>query len=203
MAMVQVTQSSSQKQVVQTQQYQRKPGGGGGDDGGRRDPGRDIPEFPEDENLYAYLVFVHDLLEYWQRQVQSKEREFDDFDDADRVELQSGWSSFHAQWADSQKQLRAAVEELDADEQRRRGLNDDAYRMKRHFIRKWRNRLQEAREAFADQMTLRGLWRKLFTSADVVLDSAERALNVIPVAGAIVSGLKEFKETAMGVTEDR
>jgi hypothetical protein len=185
-----------------TRDRPRIGGGGGGEGGGRRGPGRDLPEFPKDESLHAFLVFVHDLLAFWHDRVQLPDAEFADVDGEDRSAVREGWTEFEGQWGAAQDRLRAALRELDEDELRRRGLVGSAYTMKRHFIRKFRAQLQDAYESVAERLRIRPLWHKVFAAVDVVLDSAERALNVVPVAGAIVSGLKEFKETAMGVTEE-
>jgi hypothetical protein len=73
--------------------------------------------------------------------------------------------------------------------------------MKREFVRKWAARLQEAYTTGKEWLQIRPLWKKTFETTDVILDSAERALAPVPVVGAIISSLKEFKDTAMSASE--
>lgn len=178
----------------------QQPGGGGGG-GGRGGGGPHLPECPKDEGLLAFVIFVHDLLQFWQQRAQNKVGEFEDLGSDDRSALAAGWADFSNQWGSTLDDIQAAIRDLDEDELRRRGLMGSAYQMKWHFIRKWREKLAAAYQAVGEQMRIRPLWHRLFTATDILLDSTERALSVVPVAGAIVSGLKEFKETAMGVTE--
>ena len=173
--------------------------GGGG--GGERIGGPRLPGPPEGDDLNEFLQYVHSLLTEWNERIRAKDIQFDHVDGDDRQQLKAGWADFQNQWEASLEQLEGAVRELDKEDMGRRGLRGSAYRMKLHFVRKAHRNLQTAYAQLLDRFTIRKLWHKLFTTADVILDSASTALAPIPGAGAIVSGLKEFKETAMGVSE--
>ena len=197
----QVQQPGAGVQQPRSRQQTSRRGGDGGDGGGR-DDGQGLPDPPEGEDLHAFLIFVHDLLAYWNQRVQLRADEFGKLDEADLEQLSAGWADFENQWGVASNQVKESLSKLDPNELKQRGLVGSAYRMKRHFVKKWRDKLAQAYRVGAQHLQIRPLWRRLFTAADVVLDSVERSLNFVPGPGAIVSGLKEFKETAMGVTGD-
>jgi hypothetical protein len=151
----------------------RDLGGGGG---GERIGGPSLPGPPEGDDLDEFLQYVHSLLTDWNERVSANDIEFDHVDADDRDQLQAGWSDFQDQWRASRERLQRAVHELDEHDLRLRGLRGAAYRMKLHFVRKAHGNLQTAYSQLLDRFTIRKLWHKLFTAADVILDSASAAL---------------------------
>ena len=188
-----------QVQQQQQQQLQRERSGGGGGRG--RGGGARLPEPPEGDNLGDFLEYVYIVLDDWGNRIRGDNEAFSHLHGEDRRQLAAGWADFQNQWGTAKERLQSSIKQLDQDDLRLRGLAGTGYRMKLHFVRKARVELQAAYEQVLDWLQIRKLWHKLFTAIDVILDSISGAIASVPVAGAIISGLREFKETAMGTCE--
>ena len=176
-------------------------GGGGRGGGGRRGSG--LPRMPRGNDIGKFLEFVHDLLQFWTDRVAQDREAFSHLDDRDRDVIRAGWEDFHAQWEAQREARTQAVGILQSPAMRagmrQHGLIEDAMTMKWHFMKK---RFGD----FAKSLDFSKPWRKLLESADIILDSVKDVITtslapILPGAGMIVGGLKEFKDIAMTVSD--
>lgn len=175
-------------------------GAGGGWDGS----GGGLPDMPDGEDLWAFVRFVYELLEYWTRQGIRNDA-FNDLHDDLKTAIDRGWIDFADQWARHSKRLQSALSKLKPADRARRGLFGPALQMKLHLVRKHRETLVMSLSSIraisrSVRQGVRGAWHKLFAAIDIVLDSVLNALALVPVAGSLASGLKEFKEFSMEVS---
>ncbi len=185
----------------------RRLSGGGGGRGGAGDGGAGLPQMPPGNDLGPFLDFVHALLKYWSNQVSQMAPGVDHLDDEDRRAIQAGWADFNDQWNQERDHLMQALKLLQSDYMKttmqHRGLVGSAMAMKWHMVSK---RLIELGSGLRDRLpTIRSLWRKLLEAIDVILDSAKDAVAslfvaVVPGAGGIMSGITEFKDTALAIS---
>jgi hypothetical protein len=184
--------------------------GRGGKDGGGRIP----PRPPGGDDLWDFLQFVYLLLQVWTRRATGKdevarrvirkdELEFD-LDRDTRTAIQRGWEHFSQQWELHADELKVTLRDLDLADLDKRGLRGPALQMKLHLVRTGRDQLVRLigsiREFLPEtSLVVRKSWNKLFGSVDTILDSV---VNAVPLAGnGLASGLKEFKEFSMDVSE--
>lgn len=167
---------------------------------------------PDDNDIGQFLMFVHGLLRHWTDQVDQRSPGFEHLGKDDRMVIKLGWEDFNAQWEMQREALMQAVKILqspymNADLQRR-GLVGPAMSMKLYMIRKSLHeflsslRIRGTWRRVSASLRIRRAWSKLFERVDIVVDSVKDALGVVPGAGAIVSGLKEFKDIAMTTSKE-
>jgi len=175
-----------------------------------------LPPMPEDDDLGKFLDFVHDLLGYWVGYIDRNGSGYEYLSGEDRSVVRAGWADFDRHWRDQRGSLmeivRLLYSEGMAETMQHRGLVEAAVKMKFHMVRKWWRELRDrlARGGQEAAGWVRDNWRKLFEMANVILDSVKEAIDAIPAIGnaiphmipakGILSGLTEFKDTAMNLS---